>query len=402
MLAAVILAFPNAIHAQKPAGFDAAWRDIVTGYHRTLDEQGVVGSALWVLRGGETLAREFHGFADLETQRRIDENTIFHWASITKTFTGIAILQLRDRGRLSLEDPVVKHLPELRAVHNPFGPMEAITIRHLMTHSAGFRSPTWPWGGSEAWHPHEPTEWSQIVAMLPYTEILFEPGSRHSYSNPGIIFLGRIIELLTGDDYEVYVDKNILKPLGMYRSYFDVTPYHLLPWRSNNFTVKGGKPVANGLDFDTGITTSNGGLNAPITDMAKYLAFLAGDRGRAVEYDVLLRRSSLEEMWREQLPIPPATPPAAAANPAESRQAVTREAIGLVYFLFEHGGVRTIGHTGSQKAFLSFFYLDPATGAATIAAFNTDRATAQDRPDTRAILNGLRADVVGKLFPLFR
>jgi len=73
-----------------------------------------------------------------------------------------------------------------------------------------------------------------------------------------------------------------------------------------------------------------------------------------------------------------------------------------VYFLFEHGGVRTIGHTGSQKAFLSFFYVDPATGAATIAAFNTDRATAQDRPDTRTILNGLRADVVGKLFPLFR
>jgi CubicO group peptidase (beta-lactamase class C family) len=221
--AALIACIPNAARAQKPAGFDAAWRDVTARYQRTLEEQGMAGSALWFLRRGDVLAREFHGFADLATQRLVDENTIFHWASITKTFTGIATMQLRDRGLLSIEDPVVKYLPELRAVHNPFDPMEAITLRHLMTHSAGFRAGTWPWGGTQPWHPHEPTEWSQIVAMLPYTEILFEPGTRHGYLNPGIIFLGRIVELLTGDDFEVYVDKNILKPLGMHRSYFDVT-----------------------------------------------------------------------------------------------------------------------------------------------------------------------------------
>ena len=64
--------------------------------------------------------------------------------------------------------------------------------------------------------------------MLPFTEILFKPGSKYSYSNLGIVFLGQIIERLSGDDYEVYVDKNILKPLEMHRSYFDATPYHLL------------------------------------------------------------------------------------------------------------------------------------------------------------------------------
>ena len=64
--------------------------------------------------------------------------------------------------------------------------------------------------------------------MFPYTEIEFKPGSKWSYSNPGIIFLGRVIELLTGDSYEVYVDKNILKPLEMHDTYFDATPYHLL------------------------------------------------------------------------------------------------------------------------------------------------------------------------------
>ena len=159
-----------------------------------------------------------YGFADLEARRPVDADTIFHWASITKTFTGIAIMQLRDRGLLSLDDPIVKYLPELRQVHNPYGPMDAITLRMLMSHSAGFRMSTWPWGGDQAWHPFEPPGWAQVAAMLPYTKIEFPPGSKYSYSNPGIIFLGRVIELLTGDDYEVYVDKNILKPLGMYRT----------------------------------------------------------------------------------------------------------------------------------------------------------------------------------------
>ena len=61
----------------------------------------------------------------------MDEDTIYHWASITKTFTGIAIMQLRERGLLKLDDPIVRYVPELKAVHNPFGSMEAITIRPI-------------------------------------------------------------------------------------------------------------------------------------------------------------------------------------------------------------------------------------------------------------------------------
>lgn len=147
--------------------------------------------------------------------------TIYHWASITKTFTGIAIMQLRDRGLLSLDDPVVKFVPELRFAHNPFGDISQVKVRHLMSHSAGFRAGTWPWGGDKPWHPFEPTSWEQLVAMLPYTDVQFAPGSKYSYSNPGVIFLGRTIEQISGDDYEVYVTKNILMPLGMRSSFFD-------------------------------------------------------------------------------------------------------------------------------------------------------------------------------------
>ena len=83
----------------------------------------------------------FYGLADAERNRPVDEETIYHWASITKTLTGIAIMQLRDRGLLSLDDPVIKYVPELRAAHNPYGDMSEITIRQLMSHSAGFRNP---------------------------------------------------------------------------------------------------------------------------------------------------------------------------------------------------------------------------------------------------------------------
>ncbi|MGH7718922.1 MAG: serine hydrolase domain-containing protein [Gemmatimonadaceae bacterium] len=373
-----------------PAAFTPAWREFAAQFHRRMDEEGVVGGSIWFAHGGTVLGKEVHGFADLETQRRVDENTIYHWASNTKTFTGIAIMQLRDRGRLTLDDPVVRYLPELRAVHNPFGSMEAITIRHLMSHSSGFRSPTWPWGGDKPWHPHEPTQWAQLVAMLPYTEVEFVPGSRYKYSNPGIVFLGMIVEQLSGDDYEVYVDKNILKPLGMHRTYFDVTPYHLLRHRSNNYTVTDGRPVANGLDFDTGITTSNGGLNAPIPDMVRYVSFLAGS-GDTTLYAEVLRRSSLEEMWRTVVPVQPTD---AGGTPAAD---AWKTSLGLTFFLFERGDTKMIGHTGGQKSFVTYLYVDPVSRATAIGAFNT---TGNPKPNMRNVID--RAQLFDRIFPLFR
>jgi CubicO group peptidase (beta-lactamase class C family) len=390
VLLTTVLTAPT-LTAQAPAGFDAAWSRVRTQFHDRLREEGVVGGSLWFVHDDRVLAREFFGFAELASERAVDEYTIYHWASITKTFTGVAIMQLRDRGLLRLDDPVVDYLPELQGVHDPFGSVRDITIRHLLSHSSGFRGPTWPWGG-EPWHPHEPTAWEQLVAMVPYTRIHFRPGSRFGYSNPGIIFLGRIIEMLTGDDYEVYVDKNILKPLGMYRSYFDRTPYHLLPYRSNNYYVEDGVPAANGLDFDTGITVSNGGLNAPITDMVTYLRWLAGDSAVMEPAAGVLRRSSLEEMWMPRVPVP--------AEPGDS----VAESVGLAFFTARLGSIEVIGHTGEQKAFLSFFSVDPTSGAAAIAALNTlgISSAGPPVPNTRRIRAELRALLLIDVFPLFR
>ena len=131
------------------------------------------------MKDGVVAHQAVAGLQDRATGQPVDRDTIFHWASITKTFTGVAIMQLRDRGLFSLDDPVVKYVPELREVHNPFGDIAQVTIRQLMSHSGGFRAGTWPWGGDQPWHPFEPTRWTQLVAMMPYTELQFRPGTKY-------------------------------------------------------------------------------------------------------------------------------------------------------------------------------------------------------------------------------
>jgi CubicO group peptidase (beta-lactamase class C family) len=348
---------------------------------------GIVGSSFVFVKDGRVTDEVHYGLANLEKKQPVDRNTIYHWASNTKPFTGIAIMQLRDRGLLKLDDPVTKYLPELRDVHNSFGSMDDITIRHLMTHSAGFRNPTWPWDNGEDWEPFEPTEYSQVVAMFPFTQILFKPGSKFSYSNPGIIFLGRIIEKLTGDDYEVYVDKNILKPLEMYSSYFDTTPYHLLKYRSHSYYMHDGKRTEGRFDANTGITVSNSGLNSPIADMVKYLNFLTGVRtGSGSDpaiYETILKRSSLEEMWKPQLPTP---------VDANGNNGFTTD-IGLIFFLTRRDGRTFLGHGGDQNGFISYIDFEPASHQASIIVFNTNVIYPGGTPPEKDVVSRLRKEI---------
>ena len=380
---------PQTASTPTPPAADAALAAFKTYYEQGVKDNAVVGSSIMVVRGGETLFRDFVGAARLEPRRAVDADTIYHWASITKTFTAIAIMQLRDRGRLTLDDPVVEHVPEFRAVHDPFGDIGEVTIRHMMTHSSGLRSATWPWGGDKPWHPHEPTAWSQVVAMFPYTQIEFKPGSRYSYSNPGIIFLGQIIERLTGDDYEVYVDKNILRPLGMLQSYFDATPYHLLANRSASYRMSKAGPKPARFDIDTGITVSNGGLNAPLTDMVRYLHFLLGsaDPARQSVHDGVLRRSSLLEMFEPRLD--------AGSTGSD------RVSMGLSFFVEDREGLHTVGHSGSQNAFISHFYIVPALNLGYVVAFNTEwEMEKAGTPETvRQFDAAIRTRLLKEVFP---
>ncbi len=372
-VALLLLALTATPAAAQDRGFDKAVTEFRTLYRAEVAKAGIVGSSFYVIRDGRIVVADHLGEQDADAHVPVDAQTIYHWASITKTMTGIAILQLRDRGLLKLDDPIIRYVPELAKVHDPFGDPGAITIRQLMSHSAGFRNGTWPWRNKD-WQPFEPPSWKQLEAMLPYTEVQFKPGSRFSYSNPGIVYLGQVIERLSGEDFEVYIDKNILRPLGMHASYFDRTPPFLLPHRAHSYYIRDGKRVAAPFDADTGVTVSNGGLNAPLPDMAKYVAFLLGDPKRAAEYDLILKRASLDEMWQPQI--------SAGEDFTQGRMASTTWS-GLSFFVDRPDGIRIIGHNGDQNGFRAYLSLCPDQHLGTLLAFNTETRGVENAPGNR-------------------
>jgi CubicO group peptidase (beta-lactamase class C family) len=384
LVAASVLLAAAQLAAQEPAP-PAAWPEFARAFDGYVEAGGIVGASALAMRDGAVVARRDVGFADKGAGRAVDERTIFHYGSITKTLTAIGIMQLRDRGLLSLDDPVTRWVPELRAVSDPYGTPDAITLRMLLSHTAGLQNPTWPWDEGEPWEPFEPTEWEQLVAMMPYQRILFEPGSRYSYSNPAFIYLARVIEKITGDPWESYVQKNVFAPLGITTSYFGNTPWHLAEHRSHNYELRaeGGSLVAadEGADFDPGITIPNGGWNAPVGDVARYLAFLTGpapDPDTERRWGFVLSRESLEEMWVPVMTV------------AEDGTGTAVSDVGLSFFLDRRSGRLVVGHTGSQANFRAFLAFDPGKRTAYAMVFNTSIGDGPD-PAERELATLLEA-----------
>jgi CubicO group peptidase (beta-lactamase class C family) len=160
----------------------------------------------------------------------------------------------------------------------------------------------------------------------------------------------------------------------MHRSYFRGTPYFLAAHRSHNYYVRRDsaspatpKLIDNGAEFDPGITSPNGAWNAPVSDLVKYVAFLTNAVVPGVSrerYDVVLKRSSLEEMWKPGMPM------------SQGYEAMANEWMGLSFFVLDRNGKRILGHTGSQAGFRSFYYFDPVAQTGVIAVFNTSNSAA--------------------------
>lgn len=357
-----------------PAEAQRGWPAVARRFDAFAREAGVVGGSAVLVRDGRIAARHHYGFADRARGRRADDSTLYHWASVTKTLTAIAVLQLRDRGLLALDDPVTRWVPELRAMYDPDGAVDRITLRLLLSHSSGLQAPTWPWDRGEPWEPFEPTQWSQLAAMMPYQRLEFRPGERYGYSNPGYIYLARVVEAITGDPWAVYVQKNIWMPLGLRLSYVGATPHHLSRHRSHGYRLAADTLADLGADFDPGITIPNSGWNAPVTDVARYLAFLAGGES------AVLSRRTREEMWAPAVRTGAELPELAAA--------------GLGFFSSEHEGRRVVGHTGDQAGYRAYVYFDPVARSGIVLVFNTtNEGVAWDRllaPLVREALAALR------------
>jgi CubicO group peptidase (beta-lactamase class C family) len=218
--------------------------------------------------------------------------------------------------------------------------------------------------------------------MMPYQQVLFKPGSRFGYSNPAYIYLGRVIEAVTGDPWQSYIYKNIWLPLGITHSYFNLTPWHLAPHRSHNYTLvedsayRGREVVVdNGTDFDPGITIPNGGWNAPVGDLVKWIRFLSGAKADSAQQridGIVLKRATLEEMWRTVVPVD------------------STESMGLGFFLRMERNALVVGHTGEQAGFRSFFYFNPATKLGIVGVVNTGN-DARGRASNEAFTAAARA-----------
>lgn len=353
----VCLAFLS-IEPMAEDSMEAALSSISDEFKKRMSEANIVGGALVILKDDAVLLENHLGMANSKKGISAQEDTIYCWGSITKTITCIAIMQLQLHGRLNIDDPVVKYIPPFGRIKNPYGGTENITLKMLMSHTSGlqnssFITPTTFEDSGYVW-----PRWEQLEPVFNYINIEYKPGESYSYSNLGLLILGRVIEVVTLDDYEVYVDKNILKPLEMHSSYFDTTPYHLMAHKAQGYfrLEENQERRLFHPDVDQGMTTSNGGLKTSIHDFKKYMWFLIGSEEPALQarYDVVLPREVLESMWQ----------PVEADLKNESRN------ICLGFFRYSYAQP-LIGHTGSANGFISSFYIQPGTKLAWFVVGNT-------------------------------
>ena len=236
-----------------------------------------MGSVL-VARGSDILLDQGYGFANLEWKIPNSPKTKFRIGSITKQFTAASILLLQERGKLNVNDPVKKYMPDAPAVWGK------ITIFNLLTHTAGIPNftsfPDYP-----SIEPFAKTP-EQLIALFRDKPLDFEPGEKWKYSNSGYVLLGYLIEKISGQKYEQFVQENIFKPLGMADSGYDLNAA-VIQNRASGYS-----PSADGLVnagyINMTIPLSAGGLYSTVDDLLRWEQSLFGGK--------LLSSVSLKEM----------------------------------------------------------------------------------------------------------
>jgi CubicO group peptidase (beta-lactamase class C family) len=194
-----------------------------------IDRQTVAGAVTLVAHGSDIVEFDAAGMADMEADRPMRKDTIFQIMSMTKPVTAIGIMMLAEEGKLALRDPVDLYLPEFHSlkVATTVGPdaarlsipNHAITIRDLLTHTAGIQDYPGP-PGIQDYAQTMSVPLDEVVKALAKQPLLFQPGTQWSYSSPGIEILGRIIEVCSGEKYVDYITEHVLRPLGMKDSFF--------------------------------------------------------------------------------------------------------------------------------------------------------------------------------------
>lgn len=309
------------------------------------------------------------GFADPAKKIPATAETVYRVGSVSKLFTDVAVMQLVESGKLDLDAPVTKYLPDFK----PKGQADkAITLRHLMTHRAGLvREP--PVGNY-----FDPVNQSleKMVASLNDTEVVCQPETKIKYSNAGVAVVGYVLQKTQNEPFAKYLKRSVLDPLGMSHSSFEPEePLKKNLAKSIMWTLHGREFSAP--TFELGMAPA-GCMYSTVIDLAKFAKTLAaagnGPNGR------ILKRESLEEMWKPQF---------------------TKEkgGIGLGFFIGERNGKRHIGHNGAIYGFATELGYLPDEKLGAIVAISCDCANPVAERIADFALEALAAAKNGKPLP---
>ncbi len=295
--------------------------------------------------------------------------TVFRIASMTKSFTASALLTLRDEGRLALDDPAGKFVPELRGLALPSPDSPPVSIRHLLTMTAGFPTDD-PWGDRQQGLPLK--EFSAFLAAGP--SFAWAPGTRFEYSNLGYAILGRVITAVSGRAYHEFVRDRLLRPLGMAGSGFEAAEFDPLD------LARGYRQGPDGWEElvpdRCGAFAPMGGVFSCVADLARWVsgfagAFPPGEPGDGGAHP--LARASRREM---QLPHVALPPPALARLPGDRADGGLMS-YGFGLFVEEHPARgQVVSHSGGYPGFGSNMRWHPGTGIGAIVLANSTYAAA--------------------------
>ena len=275
---------PRFTDPQRVARLGTAFGDIDQIFRQYASERKIPGMVWGIVIDGQLAHTQSVG-------DHVTSETIFRIASMTKSFTALAILKLRDEGKLTLEDPVAKWIPEFARMEMPTRDSPTLRIRHLLTHNAGFPEDN-PWGDQQLGASDQQlTAW--LKEGIPFSTT---PGTRYEYSNYAFGLLGRIVTKASGMAYDRYVQTQILGPLKMSASTFDAASIPAGK-RATGFRLLPNGSYSEEPQLPHGAFGSMGGLLTNASDLARYIAFqLSAWPPRDDAETGPVRRSSVREM----------------------------------------------------------------------------------------------------------
>ena len=254
-------------------GAEASDARVARDAERTIDRAVLAdgpGVVVLITKGEETILRVARGQAQIELDVGLSPDHMFAIASATKMFTSATLLKLADEGKVSLDDPLGRHLPD-------FPEARRITLRQLLNHTAGISNRV---KDPQPGFARREIDTATHLAEIAKRPLDFEPGSRWAYSNAGYILLGAVIEQIAGEPWHRAVDRHVLAPVDLTRTRYGATP-SLVPGRVAGYVTRAPDgPATNASYIDLSVPAAAGGLISTADDLCRWLRALA--RGEVV------------------------------------------------------------------------------------------------------------------------